>query len=112
MTRPLPAGARTDPACPPEEFLDQLQLLLDRQLALAREDRFDEMTAAAVEVDELLAGRDNLAYTFTADQARRFSDLGKLHRKIGLVLAQRLRDVADQLLHSGRGKRAVRAYGT
>jgi len=112
MTEPanerLTAGPQSPSAWP--DLLDRLERQLAEQLSLAKNDELEAALIAAGRIDELLAEARGASEAPSSGQISRLAGVLKLHRDIGLVLAQRRDDVARELRRGARGKRTLTAY--
>ena len=96
--------------CPHDQILSRLERLLAEQLALARSEDFEGLSAACGQVEELLRRASQPPPAPSAEQARRLAAIRRLRHQINLVLAEKRDDVTRQLRHSSRGRTTLRAY--
>ena len=106
MSQAPPSGA---------DVLAELTALLDRQLELARDGRYEELTAATGQAGRLMADLADLASREPADRRQDYRQqldrLRRVHRLLALTLADQHRDARSQVQKMRKGHGALRGYG-
>jgi len=106
----LPAdSASSAPAA--DKLLAELEDALDRQLARASRDEFEQMLPAFEQLEPLLRRAQALPGPLPAGCAERLQRIRESHRRLQLMLAERRDALAGDLDQLRRGKRMLRTYG-
>ena len=96
-------------------MLAELSALLDRQLELARDGRYEELTAATGQAGRLMADLADLASREPADRRQDYRQqldrLRRVHRLLALTLADQHHSAQDQVQKMRQGHGALRGYG-
>jgi hypothetical protein len=105
VTSPPPDDAPAD--APADALADEAAALLDGALAAVRDDRMDEAADLAARAG---AATDVLVALGAAPDAARLTRLARLHKALGVALAQQKADVSGRLSRLRLGGPALEAY--
>jgi hypothetical protein len=86
------------------QLIAELKSALQDQLARTKSGDIDDLLPSIAHVDELI--KTLLAYEPTGKD-----DIGELHRRLRLAIADKKADVGARLAAVRKGRRAVGAYG-
>jgi hypothetical protein len=90
--------------------LDQLQVLLEKQIKMVKNSDFNAVEILAAQADSLVS---EIAQTQPSQQSQwkeKYGDLIQLYQKLELMIETEKDTVNKQLLKVGSGKKTVRAY--
>jgi hypothetical protein len=94
-------------------LLDELQVLLERQIELARQGRLGEFEALSRQADALVG---KIIQTGTLDPSEAFCDVGRrkqlkrLYEDLCLTITAQKAGVCENISQVRKGKRTIQAY--
>ena len=103
----------TDHEQPPrsrQEALDRMEQLLAEQLAAARREEYERITALSPSLGDLLDWVVNSPQAAADEEPRQIQRIEDLRRQLKLTLAEQRRETGEKVRHVGRGHGSLAAY--